>query len=157
MAAPSAEKRNPFPIGIRLNNPGNIRLNDIEWDGMTRLQRDIFVRFQTPEYGLRALSMLLINYKDMHGLTTVYEIINRYAPAGENDTSAYVRDVCRRTGFYANEILDMSDVFTIMKLAQAIVIHENGTPPADLPPAWYEEAIYHRAATIAMKDAHADN
>lgn len=140
-----------FPSGIRLSNPGNIKHSERNhWEGMTRLQdHPKMVRFERPYYGIRAIAKLLINYKKLHNCETITDIINRYAPYQENNTNAYIRDVSARSGFFPNELLDMHDVYTLVRLAQAITIHENGTAPLHMPPAWYEEDLY----TDAVKDA----
>lgn len=149
----SGVKSMAFPTGIVNNNPGNIERNDILWEGMQRLQpHGRFIRFETPECGIRALVKVLISYRDKHGLDTVNGIINRYAPATENNTYSYVVDVSKRSGFYPNEIVDLHDVDTLIKLAKAITIHENGLAPEYMPFYWYDEAIYHRAALDALED-----
>jgi hypothetical protein len=141
-----------FPRGIRLSNPGNIVKDDSnQWQGMTRLQDDPrFVRFDTPHSGIRALVKLLVNYKKLHNCDNIYDIINRYAPPNENSTYAYIRSVSSKSGFFPNETLDMQDMFTLMKLAQAIVMHENGVAPPTLPKAWYEDIVYVRAVEDAL-------
>ena len=45
-----------LPRGIRNNNPGNIRVAKIRWQGQKTAQFDqSFVEFDSPEMGLRAL------------------------------------------------------------------------------------------------------
>lgn len=84
-----------LPRGLRNNNPANIRKNYANnWKGMSELQSDIsFVQFTSLEYGLRALMKLLINYQKNYLLYSVHDIISRYAPCNENDTSSYVQFV----------------------------------------------------------------
>jgi hypothetical protein len=143
-----------YPIGIRLNNPGNINHSEAnEWQGATRLQDDKrIVRFKNPQYGIRALIKVLISYKELHDCETIVGIIRRYAPPHENNTNSYINDVSGRTGFFPNEILDMQDTYTLVRLAQAIVIHENGLAPIVFPAAWYEEEIYIEAVKDALSD-----
>lgn len=53
------------PRGIRNNNPGNIRWGE-NWQGLKKdgKERDSsFCVFESPEYGIRALAKILINYK----------------------------------------------------------------------------------------------
>lgn len=119
-----------IPRGIRNNNPGNIRRNGDPWQGLADRQGDIeFFTFKTPVYGIRALARLLINYQDKHGLRTIEQIINRWAPTNENDTAAYVRAAARRTGFEADEKLDMHSYGDLEPLVKAIIHHENGQQP----------------------------
>ena len=150
-----AEAKNSmvFPRGIRLSNPGNIKRNDIEWQGMTRLQDDkVFVRFSSPYHGIRALTKLLINYKRLHDCDTITLIIARYAPTTENNTASYIRNVSTRTGFFPNELLNMEDIDTLVKIAQAITIHENGFPPVELPANWFDDDVYYSAAEDALDE-----
>lgn len=144
---------NMFPLGVRLNNPGNLERTDDIWNGQARLQTDKrFVRFLTPYAGLRALMKVLITYDDIYGLSTVSRIVSRWAPDGENNTYAYISDVSSRTGFSPNTIIDLKNPQTLMHIAQAIVIHEQGHSPAYMPEYWYEEAAYHEAAMGALYD-----
>lgn len=60
-----------IPRGIRNNNPGNIRHSD-QWKGLTPEQPDPdFCTFSTPEYGIRAMGVILLNYQRKHGLKTI--------------------------------------------------------------------------------------
>ena len=77
-----------LPRGLRNNNPGNIVLSDIPWLGKIAGDDERFETFQTPEHGIRALSLNLLNYARKHGLETVQDIIPRWAPASENNTVA---------------------------------------------------------------------
>lgn len=140
-----------FPKGVLLNNPGNLQKTNDEWVGMTKLQDNArFVRFKSPKYGIRAVMKTILSYDDLYGLNTISRIITRYAPPGENDTDSYIRDVSFRSGFSPNVLIDLSKPENLMLLAQGIVIHENGHPPADMPPNWYEEVTYHEAAMLAL-------
>lgn len=140
-----------FPRGIRLNNPGNIEVTTDVWKGQAPYQNDKrFVRFLTPYDGLRALMKVLITYDDVYGLSTISRVITRWAPPGENDTEGYIYDVSMRSGFGPNRIIDFKDPQTLIRVAQAIVIHEQGHPPTHMPMYWYEEVIYHKAAIDAL-------
>ena len=71
------------PRGIRNNNPGNIKHGSSNWQGMANVQPDsVFVTFSTVQYGIRALVVLLRNYNQRHGISTIRGIIQRWAPAG---------------------------------------------------------------------------
>ncbi len=80
------------PRGVRNHNPGNIERDArTRWQGQAARQSDPrFVVFTAPEWGIRAMARVLITYQDRHGCNTVAKIINRWAPPGENATSAYV-------------------------------------------------------------------
>ena len=143
-----------FPQGVLLNNAGNLeRTSHDHWHGEARLQDNKrFIRFLTPQAGLRALMKTLLTYEDVHGLNTVTRIITRYAPPAENNTEAYIRDISQQAGISPNMVVDLQNPDILIRFAQAIVIHENGHPPEWMPYYWYEEVTYHEAAMSALKD-----
>lgn len=114
--------------GIRNNNPGNIRLTVplTPWQGMTLAQPDkSFVTFKSAVYGMRALARVLLQYQDKHKLRTVQQIIRRWAPPNENDTTGYIKHVAHMTGFAADELLDLHRYEHMRPLMLAIIRHEN--------------------------------
>lgn len=132
------------PRGIRNNNPGNIRRGN-EWQGqIPDAQRtdSAFCQFVTPEYGIRAMCIILRNYQQKHGLNTVSGIIRRWAPPGENDTQAYIDNVARATGVTPDQPVDTGDPYFMTKLLQAIIRHENGIQP-------YGADVFARALDLA--------
>jgi len=125
---------NKKPRGIRNNNPGNIRWGD-EWQGLVpKFQRTdkSFCQFIAPEYGIRAMIVILCNYQSKYGLRTITGIIRRWAPPNENDTQAYIDSVAQATGTNADRPLDLTDSRKLFPLLQAIISHENGTQPYGL-------------------------
>lgn len=124
-------RERPLPRGIRLNNPGNIRHNDsVKWIGALPVQDDpAFVHFASPQHGIRALARTLLTYYRKHALTTITEIIGRWAPTSENDTPAYIRSVSNNTRLDPLAPLNLLDSATLRKLVVAITIHENGMQP----------------------------
>ena len=116
-----------IPRGIRNNNPGNIRHGN-DWRGLSEEQPDqAFCTFVSPEYGLRAIVVILRNYERKHGLRTVAGIVNRWAPPNENDTAGYAEHVARRLGVSVDEEIDVNEYMT--DFVKAIVLHENGVQP----------------------------
>ncbi len=119
----------PQPRGIRNNNPGNIRWSSSAWQGLDKdgKSKDAsFCVFVSPEYGIRALAKLLFNYYNKYNLKTIRQIINRYAPTNENNTSAYVKHVCDKVGVLPDDKIQLSD---FKKLIEGIILHENGIQP----------------------------
>ncbi|WP_300674087.1 hypothetical protein [Desulfoluna sp.] len=115
------------PRGMRNRNPGNIRHRD-QWMGLATEQPDpSFCTFITPEYGIRAMGKILINYQRRYDLSTVREIIHRWAPPVENDTDAYVAHVAEAVGVDPDEAIVVAE--TLSKLIPAIIQHENGQMP----------------------------
>lgn len=120
--------------GIRNNNPGNIRWGD-EWQGLVpQAQRTdkSFCQFISPEYGIRAMIIILRNYQSKYGLKTITGIVKRWAPPNENDTQAYIRSVSTATGTDADKPIDLTDSRKLFPLLQAIIKHENGSQPYGL-------------------------
>jgi hypothetical protein len=141
-----------LPRGIRNNNPGNIRLSRTVWQGQRSPQqadRD-FVEFTAPVYGLRALMKLLLTYCLKYNLDTAESIINRFAPPHENATDNYIRCVAKMMGVKRTEKINLASKPALIALARAIVLHENGRPPPDMPPGWYSPALYEQAASLLL-------
>lgn len=120
-----------IPRGIRNNNPGNIKKNDIEWEGLSAIQTDnTFFQFTNPIYGIRALTKILRTYRDKYDLKNIWAIINRYAPPSENDTEAYKNFVTKKTGLSMLKEIDNS-VEGYFPVVKAIILMENGEQPYD--------------------------
>lgn len=142
-----------LPRGIRNNNPGNIRLSKIKWQGqrMTKLSDLSFVEFISPTYGVRALMKILLTYYFKYGLNTVESILNRYAPPCENATDSYAYHVSQLLGVRRRQQIDVPSNEDLVMLAKAITVHENGKPPKDYPKYWYEDNVYNKAFEMAKK------
>lgn len=131
------------PLGVRNNNPGNIRVSDIPWNGKAPGGEGGFERFNTPEDGVSALTQNLLTYQDKHGLNTIEGIINRWAPASDNNNvGAYVSSVAQRTGLDPKAALNLRDPNVMKPLVAAIIQHENGQQPYD--PSIIERGISSR-------------
>ena len=98
------------PRGVRNNNPGNIKLSNDAWKGLASEQKDeVFFTFAAPRWGIRAMARVLLTYQESHGLKTLAEIVNRWAPPTENDSAGYAKGMSRLTGFELDEPLDLQD------------------------------------------------
>ena len=137
------------PRGIRNFNPGNIRhAKGVRWQGMAVAQSDTnFVQFNGPRWGIRAIARVLITYQDKRlaadgsRIDSVREIVERWAPASENDTKAYTLQVARAMGLDPDfEGVDLYQYDAMRALVLAIIRHENGSGP--LPGGqWYGESV----------------
>lgn len=119
------------PRGIRNHNPGNIRPGQ-NWQGLDpegKKKDASFCVFVAPEYGIRALAKVLINYQRIHQLDTTRKIINRYAPPVENQTLAYIQSVAKQLGTVPDAKVDLSEDGVLMVFIKAIIRHENGIQP----------------------------
>ncbi len=125
------------PRGIRNNNPGNIRVSGSAWKGKIpyELNQDYdctanrvvksFEQFETYEYGVRAIIVLVTNYINRDGLNTIAAIINKWAPSNENNTSAYANRLSLLSGIPINQQVTATKE-TLRKLVKGIGEIENG-------------------------------
>jgi len=111
-------------MGIKDNNPGNIKKTNDKWDGLVPSKGKYFA-FESPEYGVRAMTRLLRTYDIKHGLNTIKGIISRYAPRSENDTDTYIKNVSSFTGYDPNQELNLEDRAVMKNLIKAIIRQEN--------------------------------
>ena len=119
------------PRGIRNHNPGNIRHGQ-NWQGLNPEGRNIdpaFCVFKSPVFGIRALAKVLMNYKKIHGLNTVRQIISRYAPPNENQTKAYIQTVAQQIGVYPDTVIDIEERGILTVFIKAVIRMENGIQP----------------------------
>ena len=112
--------------GYNNNNPGNIRKTSDLWQGEVEGTDQDFKTFESMSFGYRAIVVLLNSYFNKRGLNNVQDIISTYAPGNENNTEAYIKAVCQRTGFDRDQVLDFNDPDTIKSLMAAISYVENG-------------------------------
>jgi hypothetical protein len=110
------------PRGIRNNNPGNIVYGGFAKQMGATGSDGRFAVFQSMEDGIKAAVKLLEGYV-AKGYDTVRSIINRWAPPGENNTSAYVDAVAKKLGISADAKLSGDQLGGV---ANAIFQHENG-------------------------------
>lgn len=131
------------PRGIRNNNPGNLRRTKDPWQGLAAQQNDgEFFQFESAVYGLRAVARTLITYQDRHGLETVRQLIERWAPPTENHTEAYVRFAAKAAGVAPDAGVDVHRYEVLRPLVVAIVRFENGMQP-------YSDAQIDKALALA--------
>lgn len=108
---------------IAKNNLFNIRTSGSQWFGTTGYNRG-FVCFESKEYSIRAVAILLRTYR-RKGFKTVYDIINRYAPSSENDTPAYVRYISEKLDVLPFEVLSDDGQYVI--LIKFLALYETNT------------------------------
>lgn len=130
-----------LPRGYRNNNPLNIRYSSANnWQGKVLPNTDgSFEQFRSMAYGYRAAFYLLQKYI-RSGLTTVAEIINKWAPTNENNTSGYITRVCNTTGFTPGTVIVPTNYDQMSKLVYAMALVENGNNPlpsiSDIEEGW---------------------
>lgn len=115
--------------GLRNNNPLNIRKNNTKWQGLAEEQKDkSFFTFVAPEWGYRAALRTLQNYNRVHGLTTIRQWVNRWAPPCENPTDKYLEFVCEKTGMPADAEPRITNKVIMCNIVAAMSHFENGRP-----------------------------
>ena len=139
------------PRGIRNNNPGNILRAGQNWQGLSPDQPDgEFCKFIAPEWGLRALILVLHAYR-RRGVVTVRDIVRTYCPPThrfpdgrtiKQDTGAYIRFVAGRLGVPEDATINVTSRAVLRMLLPAIVTKENGQQP-------YGAAVFEKAMDLA--------
>lgn len=116
-----------YPKGVRNNNPGNIEMTKTLWKGEiphTQNTDGRFKQFYNYAYGIRAAILNIKAYYNK-GYRTIKQIINRWAPPGENNTNAYTSYVSGYTGIPDNIPIQYNKQ-TVKRIIEAIIIKENG-------------------------------
>ena len=130
-----------LPRGIRNCNPLNIRRNPrnkwvglvdykstfVEFNGAQCEAREYdgtFCQFAQMEQGYRAAALLLHRYIKS-GCNTYEKIINRWAPANENNTAEYINRVCNYCITMPDNVVSFC-AEDIIPLLAAMTIVENG-------------------------------
>lgn len=122
------------PRGIRNNNPGNIEHNPAnDWLGLAPLDEwgdeKRFCVFTHPHFGIRVTAYLLHKYYHTYGLTSVYEMLKRYAPKKENDTLAYARFVAGYMGVKHDAPLERFGWAELREMIPGVIRFECGVQP----------------------------
>ena len=116
-------------LGIRSNNPLNIRYNPAnKWIGQSEPNNG-FCTFASPVDGIRAAAILIQNHYDKRGAASIRAIVSIWAPAQENDVGSYVESVCQRSGFADDDVLDFHTYEHVRPVLAAMIWHENGSQP----------------------------
>lgn len=128
-----------MPRGLRNNNPGNIRISNIAYQGEVQPSRDTaFKEFGTMSHGYRAMFVVLHTYQRKYGLDTIEAMISRYAPATENHTRAYIDAVAQQSGVSATGRITTTNGDVMIPIVAAMSGVENGVPAvmADVEAGW---------------------
>lgn len=118
--------KKPIPRGIRNNNPLNIRVGNVWLGEVPNPTDNEFEQFVSMFYGLRAGFILLRRYIRRYHLTTVPDIISRWAPNDENNTVKYIDTVCQLSGIAPDAQIKYEDEETLVNLVDAMILVECG-------------------------------
>ena len=125
--------------GLRNNNPGNIRHDEVKWKGEINGSDRSFKTFQSMEWGIRAIFHLLNNYRLLYGKDTIESLISRWAPSNENDTQAYIDTVSKLSGVPATAKITTTNKDVMIPIVSAMIRVENGShsiPMSTLNAGW---------------------
>lgn len=118
-----------LPRGLRNCNPGNIRINSTKYQGEVFPSADkAFKTFSSMAYGYRAMFVLIHTYQRKYGINTIERIIERYAPAVENHTRAYIDAVVAASGTPATSRITTTNRDVMVPIVAAMSKVENGIP-----------------------------
>lgn len=127
------------PRGLRNNNPGNIRLNGIPYEGEIQPSKDrLFKQFKSMAYGYRAMFVVLHTYARKYGINTIEGMISRYAPASENHTQKYIDAVSEWSGVPGTSHITTTNADVMIPIVAAMSRVENGVPTvmAEVEEGW---------------------
>jgi len=112
---------------VRNNNPGNIRDVGIAWEGRVGSEGG-FVKFDTPAMGVRAMTKNLYTYQN-RGLTTVNQMITRWAPPSDNNpTNSYIDYVANQMGVDPNQSINLeSNPSLTQSMINSMIQFEGGS------------------------------
>jgi hypothetical protein len=120
-----------FPVGIRRNNPGNLRgkrgiyLGETVKPGGDTATGQTYYAFENMGYGMRAMIQLLLSRITKGGYDTIAKLGKVY-PA-KSAAAEWVAAVAKNAGIKSTAKLG-TDKATIKKLALGIVRKEVGSP-----------------------------
>jgi hypothetical protein len=120
--------------GLRNNNPGNIKFSpNSPWKGSVRdangnyVNDGEFVQFDTPEAGIRAMTMNLLSY-DNRGINTIRGIVNNWSTT---DRGSYTKFLSEQLGVKPDDVVNVKDPAVMQQLVRGIIQMENGKVPYD--------------------------
>ena len=117
-----------LPLGLRINNIGCIRyVARNQWNGQKGSYRG-YARFESLEYGVRALTILLMGYIYKYRLFDVFDIILRYAPSHDGNFPNVYADIIRNI----SGLTKLSNDIRILRLELPLIVYciacvENGS------------------------------
>lgn len=129
-----------LPAGIRNNNPLNMVWSAWQdkhdpWKGsigysLTERESQRLVVFTNPMFGYRAAAINLLNYRDIHGITTLYGITERWAEA---NTKRYAEFIAGGLGISPDTDISsaMNSPYFLAAMMRQMTHWENGVEYGD--------------------------
>ena len=124
-----------LPRGLRNNNPLNIRINPANnWQGKVKDNTDgQFEQFTSMSFGIRAAFKIIHNWlrEGRPFIETPSDIICRWAPPSENNTTLYIDKVEYIAKLNMKARIKWTDKDRIVRLVHAMAIVECGAAYKD--------------------------
>lgn len=130
-----------LPRGIRNNNPGNIILTNIPWEGKIPTSQNTdgeYEQFTNIIYGIRAMIKNLYSYRD-RGLDTITRIVSTWAPDDAATVNNYIAFVSENTRVNPENRFPLDNMDAFYKLVASMAYFENGRPAVS--PSQFEKAM----------------
>ncbi|MCD8303209.1 MAG: hypothetical protein LUC86_00030 [Prevotellaceae bacterium] len=129
-----------LPRGLRNCNPLNLRRSHDLWQGLREEQTDPeFFQFKTMAWGYRAAFVVIRTYVWKWKLTTLVDIVSRWAPdADGNDSELYLARVRALTGMGKYDTINPLSQEQMIPLVEAMSRIENGqrAKPQEVQEGW---------------------
>lgn len=131
----------PLPLGIRNNNPGNLRRATVA-DTQSVIVNN-FAVFRSTSDGLLNLAHMIRRHINSPEGMTLLGFVHLYAPPSENNTLAYValieRYLRRVPGTASMCKMSILKDWDVLDLMRGIIRMENGIPPRafDVGGEWF--------------------
>ena len=117
---------------VRNNNPGNIDIGQ-PWQGLMpraqmnpdQLAETRFCVFLSAQWGFRAMAEIFHTY-EKDGITTLHGAVARWAPPVENNTGAYLNDICQRLEWQPDAPFPFDSIDHMAACVKAFSTHEVG-------------------------------
>jgi hypothetical protein len=117
-------------LGLRNNNPTNLRDEGIPWEGLTGHDENGFCQFIDAAHGLRAGALDTYTKWSKDDLKTAYQIASKRAPASDgNDPQAYAVALAKPLGLGPTDPMDLSTAGNLALVLRAMVMVECGSVP----------------------------
>jgi hypothetical protein len=142
---PPGQDARRLPLGMRVNNPGNIKYNPkLGYAGMLGPsshtdQGDPQMTFDTPQSGMNAMASL-VRTKYKRGQTTPMSIIAGNSGWTPGNTQA-AANVARTMGIDPNEDLGLDDPERMTKFLKALTLQEHGASSSLYGDDIYKNAV----------------
>jgi hypothetical protein len=137
--------------GIRNRNPLNLVHSPANnWQGLDDPPSDgRMCRFKADQWGIRAAGMLLRTYRAKYKLVTIRQLVERWAPASENNPAQYARVVSEYMGKTPDYAPNLDDPMELENMLRGMCRMENGEGPFD--GEWYTNLVWEQGVKLALQ------